>query len=118
MRSNTENIENAFSAWSIFTSAASWTEARIFRLFSRSVSSTTYAGDGILFRLSVFILGLLYDCYLILTSMSTTCHGRPYLLRACMNGSGSSCSMLSTPACFQMPSSMSFAPIIAGTPVV
>ena len=45
-------------------------------------------------------------------------HGRPHLLRASMNGSGSNSSMFLTPGPFQVPFMMSIAPIMAGTPVV
>ena len=48
----------------------------------------------------------------------STFQGRPWLFISAMNGSGSSCSMLNTPAPFQAPVSISDAPIIAGTPVV
>ena len=47
-----------------------------------------------------------------------SCQGRPHLLRASMNGSGSNSSMFLTPGPFQVPFMMSIAPIIAGTPVV
>lgn len=45
-------------------------------------------------------------------------HGRPHLLSASMNGSGSNSSMFLTPGPFQVPFMMSIAPIMAGTPVV
>ena len=52
------------------------------------------------------------------SSSSWTCQGRPCLFSMSMNGSGSSCSMLNTPAPRQAPVSIKAAPIIAGTPVV
>lgn len=45
-------------------------------------------------------------------------HGRPHLLSASMNGSGSNSSMFLTPGPFHVPFMMSIAPIMAGTPVV
>ena len=48
----------------------------------------------------------------------TSVHGRPCRFSFSMNGSGSSCSMLNTPAPRQAPVSISMAPIMAGTPVV
>ena len=47
-----------------------------------------------------------------------SCHGRPHLFSASMNGSGSNSSILNTPGPFQVPFITSIAPIIAGTPVV
>ncbi len=49
---------------------------------------------------------------------SFTCHGKPCVFSMSMKGSGSSCSILNTPAPDQMPCTISAAPIIAGTPVV
>ncbi|KAF5042250.1 hypothetical protein DSECCO2_514570 [anaerobic digester metagenome] len=49
---------------------------------------------------------------------STTTQGRPWMFSFSMNGSGSSCSMLKTPAPRHLPVSIIMAPIMAGTPVV
>lgn len=49
---------------------------------------------------------------------STTTQGRPWMFSFSMNGSGSSCSMLKTPAPRHLPASIIMAPIMAGTPVV
>lgn len=49
---------------------------------------------------------------------SMQCQGRPRLLSSSMNGSGSFCSMLKTPAPDHLPVRIISAPIMAGTPVV
>ena len=49
---------------------------------------------------------------------SSTFQGRPCLFRRSMKGSGSSCSILNTPAPAHWPVSIRAAPIMAGTPVV
>ena len=52
------------------------------------------------------------------TGLKSSCHGRPHLLSASINGSGSNSSTLNTPAPRHVPFISSIAPIIAGTPVV
>jgi len=44
--------------------------------------------------------------------------GNPWILSSSIKGSGSNSSILKTPLPLHLPSSISFAPIIAGTPVV
>ena len=61
---------------------------------------------------------LSFRTYSTSTGLKFSIHGRPHLLRASMNGSGSNSSMLYTPGLFQVPFMMSMAPIMAGTPVV
>ena len=51
-------------------------------------------------------------------SGAVSTQGRPHLPISCMNGSGSNCSTFHTPGLRQRPSTSSFAPSIAGTPVV
>lgn len=51
-------------------------------------------------------------------SSSSTFQGRPCLFSSSIKGSGSNSSILCTPVSYHFFSSISFAPIIAGTPVV
>ena len=50
--------------------------------------------------------------------LNSSTQGSPYWLSFSMNGAGSNCSMLYTPAPFHTPVAISMAPIMAGTPVV
>ena len=53
-----------------------------------------------------------------IVASNTSCHGKPYLLRASINGSGSNSSTFHTPGRFHKPFKNIMAPIMAGTPVV
>ena len=53
-----------------------------------------------------------------MSTLNSSCHGRPCLLSCSMNGSGSNSSTFQTPGLRHRPLKNIIAPIIAGTPVV